>query len=53
MEFEGIDLPLRQNEATEIQGWIRSGEGVAKETPFYDLGKMMDTFGRGGGADLL
>ena len=29
MEFEGIDLPLRQNEVTEIQGWIRSGEGVA------------------------
>ena len=29
MEFEGIDLPLRQNEVTEIQGWMRSGEVVA------------------------
>ena len=29
MEFEGVDLPLRQNEVTEIQRWIRSGEGVA------------------------
>ena len=29
MEFEGVDLPLRQNEVTEIQGWMRSGEAVA------------------------
>ncbi len=45
MEFEGIDLPLRQNEVTEIQGWIRSSEGVAltcieRESETYHRGRV-------------
>ena len=28
-EYESVDLPLRQNELAEIQGWVGSGEAVA------------------------